>query len=172
MSASIVNQRAGLERHFTASGLVMNLRRELLLLHHATLDVWLYPGGHVEPTETPDQAVLREIREETGIAATLLGAIDSGLVDREADVTVLQRPYQVLCEYIDDKRGPHYHLDLIYLCCTAECACPAARENERARFFRHEEMAGLRMFLNFRQLVDHLYRDEAAWRLVDHEVTA
>ncbi|WP_321864405.1 NUDIX hydrolase [Burkholderia cenocepacia] len=166
------HDRTTLERHFTASGLVMNPHRELLLLHHRKLDVWLYPGGHVEPAETPDTSVLREIEEETGIRATLVGERDDDLADRDADVTVLHRPYQVLCEFIDDKREPHYHVDLVYLCATAARACPANRENDRARFFTYEQMNDLRMFPNFRRLVDHLYRDVAAWNLVDEEVTA
>ncbi|CAB3766835.1 NUDIX hydrolase [Paraburkholderia humisilvae] len=166
------DDRAPLERHFTASGLVMNPYRELLLLHHRKLDVWLYPGGHIESTETPDAAVLREIEEETGIRATLLGERDDDLADRGADVTVLHRPYQILCEYIDDRRGPHYHVDLVYLCGTRARACPAQRENDRARFFAYEQMDDLRMFPNFRRLVHRLYRDRSAWDLVPEGVIA
>jgi 8-oxo-dGTP pyrophosphatase MutT (NUDIX family) len=162
--------RATLERHFTASGLVMTPHRQLLLLHHRKLDVWIYPGGHIEAIETPDTAVLREIEEETGIRAMLVGERDDELADREADVTVLHRPYQILCEFIDDKRGPHYHVDLVYLCATRARTCPAQRENDCARFFTHDQMDGLRMFPNFRRLVDRLYRDEAAWKLVDEKV--
>ncbi|KVN07016.1 MULTISPECIES: NUDIX hydrolase [unclassified Burkholderia] len=166
------HDRTTLERHFTASGLVMNPHQELLLLHHRKLDVWLYPGGHVEAAETPDAAVLREIEEETGIRATLVGERDGDLADRDADVTVLHRPYQVLCEFIDDKREPHYHVDLVYLCATSARACPAARENDHARFFTYEQLDDLRMFPNFRRLVNRLYRDAAAWNLVDEGVIA
>lgn len=38
--------------------------------------VWSLPGGHIEAGETAAAAALREVREETGIDAELLGLID------------------------------------------------------------------------------------------------
>lgn len=42
--------------------------REFLLMRHA--DRWDLPKGHVDPGETELQCALRELREETGIAAS------------------------------------------------------------------------------------------------------
>ena len=33
---------------------------------------WSFPKGHIEPGETEQQAALREVKEETGVDATLL----------------------------------------------------------------------------------------------------
>ncbi|WP_222106425.1 NUDIX hydrolase [Catellatospora sichuanensis] len=42
----------------------------LLLAAHRKSGLWLPPGGHVEPGETPWQAAVRETAEELGIVAT------------------------------------------------------------------------------------------------------
>lgn len=44
-------------------------RQELLLVAHRKAGLWLPTGGHVEPGEDPWAAVVRECREELGIAA-------------------------------------------------------------------------------------------------------
>jgi len=51
----------------------------ILLHHHAKLQRWLPPGGHVELDELPDDAAVREVLEETGVHVELLGerAIDA-----------------------------------------------------------------------------------------------
>jgi ADP-ribose pyrophosphatase YjhB (NUDIX family) len=42
------------------------------MIYHKKLQVWLPPGGHMEENEIPDDAVLHEIYEETGIKAEIL----------------------------------------------------------------------------------------------------
>ena len=41
--------------------------------------LWSLPKGHVEPGETPEQAAVREVAEETGIAGEILGSL--GTID-------------------------------------------------------------------------------------------
>ena len=55
--------------HFTASAFVLSPDDSgLLLIHHARLDRWLQPGGHVEPGDADLLATARrELAEEVGI---------------------------------------------------------------------------------------------------------
>jgi 8-oxo-dGTP pyrophosphatase MutT (NUDIX family) len=46
---------------------------KLLLIHHRNLNQWLPLGGHIELDEDPEQAALREAKEESGLEVELLG---------------------------------------------------------------------------------------------------
>lgn len=99
--------RSGLTRDFTATVFVV-WRGKIMLHRHRKLGIWLPCGGHVEPNELPDDAAVREVREEAGIAITLVGerALAQGAPRQ------LLRPRGVQLETI----GPgHEHIDLIYL---------------------------------------------------------
>src|SRR5918912_4015114 len=83
-----------LTRDFTATTFVVHEDRTLLL-HHRKLAMWLPPGGHIEPHELPDQAALREVREESGLEVELL---NQGRA--LGPVTMLPQPYCILLEDI------------------------------------------------------------------------
>lgn len=59
-------------------GLVVNKNREVLMVRHTYGEFkgqWLLPGGHPELNETLEEAVLREVSEETGIQAKVKGLV-------------------------------------------------------------------------------------------------
>ena len=96
-------------REFTVAVFVVHADR-VLLHYHRKLDMWLPPGGHIEPNELPDDAARREVWEETGIQATLIGergpALPSPPYPRP-----LVRPAGIQLEDIPDG---HQHIDLVY----------------------------------------------------------
>jgi 8-oxo-dGTP pyrophosphatase MutT (NUDIX family) len=57
---------------FTVAIFVVHEGR-ILLIHHRKLDKWLPLGGHIELDEDPEQAALREAKEESGLEVELLG---------------------------------------------------------------------------------------------------
>ena len=83
--------------HVTGSAIVVG-PRGVVLLKHKRLGLWLQPGGHVDPGESPWEAALREAREETGLEV----AFDGG------------SPRLVHVDVHPGGRG-HTHLDLRYL---------------------------------------------------------
>lgn len=46
---------------------IFDAQDRVLLCHRRDIDWWNLPGGGVASGEMPDQAVLREVREETGL---------------------------------------------------------------------------------------------------------
>ncbi|WP_458189858.1 NUDIX hydrolase [Haladaptatus sp. NG-WS-4] len=66
----------------TASARVRDPDGRFALVKNSWADGWFLPGGGVEPNETPVAAARREVREETGLNATI-----------EAPLVVLDQTY-------------------------------------------------------------------------------
>jgi ADP-ribose pyrophosphatase YjhB (NUDIX family) len=56
---------------FTVEALVVHENR-VLLIYHQQLHKWLPLGGHIELDEDPEQALFREITEESGLEVDIL----------------------------------------------------------------------------------------------------
>jgi 8-oxo-dGTP pyrophosphatase MutT (NUDIX family) len=59
----------------SAGGLVLRRERndyDGLIIGRATPRIWSLPKGHIEPNETIENAALREVKEETGIEASII----------------------------------------------------------------------------------------------------
>lgn len=50
-------------------GIIINNEGRVLLCHRRDYDLWNLPGGGVEAGESPWDALIREIKEETGLEA-------------------------------------------------------------------------------------------------------
>lgn len=83
--------------HITGSAIVVG-PRGVVLLKHRRLGIWVQPGGHVDPGETPWDAARREAEEETGLRVRFA---DGG-------------PHLAHVDVHAGGRG-HTHLDLRYL---------------------------------------------------------
>lgn len=103
-----MNEQA-ITRDFTTAVFVVHEGR-VLLHRHVKLNRWLPPGGHIEPNEIPDEAALREVFEETGVRATLVGtpAID---IDLPGQPKQLCPPAGIQITAI---APGHEHIDIVY----------------------------------------------------------
>lgn len=52
-------------------GIITNNNKEVLLCHRRDYDLWNLPGGGMEHGESPWDTVVREIKEEIGVSATI-----------------------------------------------------------------------------------------------------
>ena len=108
------------EHDLTASAIIVRDRGPLghaALMHkHKKLDRILYPGGHVELTERPYDAVLREIEEETGYQKDQLFNLERA---RNGRLTIMlnapdPQPFYVNTHQVQEN-PTHYHTDLSYV---------------------------------------------------------
>jgi 8-oxo-dGTP pyrophosphatase MutT (NUDIX family) len=101
-----------MRKHLTVTGFVVH-EDATLLLWHPILQMWVPPGGHIEDDEDPAAAVLREIREETGLEAEIVPEEEPlGLSYPHQ----LPAPHTILLEKSFENAPPHQHVDLIYFC--------------------------------------------------------
>ena len=54
----------------SASAVIFDPSGSLLVVRHSEGNVWVLPGGAIEPNEAPEDAVIREVHEETGLAVS------------------------------------------------------------------------------------------------------
>ena len=89
---------------------------KVLLIHHKAIDSWFPVGGHIEKNETPDEAVVREFKEELNIDVEVLNkndVPDEGNIVRQLPVPLYVNIHRI--KGINDVED-HDHCCLFYLC--------------------------------------------------------
>lgn len=81
---------------------------KVLLVHHPRYDKWIPMGGHIELDEDPEEALFREIKEETSLEVEILAS--------KPDVDQNDTKFILSPSYIDvhDASATHKHIALVY----------------------------------------------------------
>lgn len=124
-----------MDRHFTVTAYIKNDNR-ILLMFHNKLNKWLPLGGHMEENELPEETVLREIKEESGLS-------NVKFITKESNLGMVQ-PLGIQRNIIKED---HEHLDLIYFLETSQERFELnTREGSNMKWFSKEEIKDLDLF--------------------------
>lgn len=125
-------------RHFTSTTIIVHDNKALLHLHKK-LDIWIPVGGHIDRDELPQEAAIREIKEETGLEVKLYNP------DKQihmGDVLQLLRPMHILLENINKF---HQHIDFVfYATSDSDKLHPQDGETNNLKWFTSEEIKQLK----------------------------
>ena len=115
---------------------VVIYKNKVLLRKHDKYKKWLSVGGHIELDEDPNQAAIREVREEVGLEVKLLG---SSPFFNERDYTELVPPVFLNRHRINET---HEHVTLVYFALSQTDFLKQSKEekSEELKWFTREEL--------------------------------
>ena len=93
---------------FTADVFIVH-KNKVLLRKHDKYHAWLCVGGHIELDEDPNQAAIREVKEEVGLDIKLMGG--PRIIDDTESHQELIRPRFLNIHRID---ATHQHIGFTY----------------------------------------------------------
>jgi len=120
---------------FVASAWIVH-EDKILLVYHKLLQAWLPVGGHIELDETPDEALLREVKEECGLDIEIIGEKPPYIEGSSA--RFLWRPAYVDIHPFNYK---HQHIGLEYFAKAKSSSVRLAEdEHEKIKWFTEKEL--------------------------------
>ena len=107
---------------------------KVLLVNHPRYDKWIAMGGHIELDEDPEEALFREIKEETGLDVEILSTKPS---ISSKGTKPLYRP-----EYMDvhEANLPHKHISLVYFARAKNDNAVLSAEHSEIKWFSRDEL--------------------------------
>jgi 8-oxo-dGTP diphosphatase len=127
---------------------LINNEKKVLLTWNKNMKTWIPVGGHLNPGETPVEAIKREVEEETRFEFEFF---EKESIENNGKVRVI-KPYRIQIEEV-----PHHncHMNIVFFGkCTKYTSRRENDENEKLRWFSEEEL--------IRQRDDFL---ESVWNL-------
>lgn len=119
---------------FTVEAFVVNGNR-VLLIFHKKLQRWLPLGGHIELDEDPEQALFREVKEESGL--------DIEVIAEKPNVQFGGKKLLYAPTFLDihDISETHRHIGLVYFArAKSDEIRLAPDEHEQIRWFAESDL--------------------------------
>lgn len=85
-----------------SSRAIVKKNQSILVLYSKKLDFYMLPGGRIEQGETPEDCLVREVKEETGFKVNLLKAT---VIIKEYFLDSTWESHFFLCELSDEKKA-------------------------------------------------------------------
>ena len=109
--------------------------KKVLLTWNNRMDTWIPIGGHIDPGETPEQAIFREVQEEApGYEFKL---VPESHYENNGDVKIL-KPYRFQIEKV-----PHHniHMNFVFFGkCTEYTDAKENDEGDKLKWFSKDEI--------------------------------
>jgi ADP-ribose pyrophosphatase YjhB (NUDIX family) len=107
-----------------ADGAILDGEGRILLVRRSDDGLWCLPCGWVEPNESPEEAVIREVREEAGLDVKPTHLV--GVFTRKPN----------------SGHGPHTAIAIVYLCEVLGGRLQGSHEAPDLRYWRIHEVPG------------------------------
>jgi 8-oxo-dGTP diphosphatase len=122
------------EKYDFTVGCFIVFEQKVLLVNHPRYNMWLCPGGHIELDEDPEQALFREIKEETGLEVEILST------KPELDFPGTKYIYMPAYISVHEANPPHKHIGLSYFARAKNSAHLKSDEHSEAKWFSESEV--------------------------------
>lgn len=109
-----------MKRQFTATAIIIDSQQRILLMWHKKYQKWMPTGGHMDEHEIPEEAAIRECKEEAGLDVIVTGRPNPDFFEHEvSEGRMLTLPYVMLLENVGENpvtgEPAHQHIDFVYL---------------------------------------------------------
>jgi 8-oxo-dGTP pyrophosphatase MutT (NUDIX family) len=143
--------------HFTSEVFIVH-GGKLLLRMHPKLKIWCSIGGHIDAGEDPNEAALREVREEVGLNVTLWNGGKRFNVDEKTFRNIT--PPVALNRHIT--ANGHEHVTFVFFATSDTDAVVPEHPDDEWRWVSREELSTMDLLPNILEYSEAALEDIAS----------
>jgi ADP-ribose pyrophosphatase YjhB (NUDIX family) len=108
--------------------------KKVLLVNHPRYNMWAPIGGHIELHEDPEEALFREIAEETGLKVVILSSKPS--IQSKGTKPIFTPNYVD----VHEANAPHKHINFTYFAKAQNENAQLSTEHTELKWFTQQEL--------------------------------